>query len=463
MEATAQSVEDYLIDGLSFKLSPGASYITNRRSVTYHPSDGNDYSPTGIKVIRLTLTGDGWLDASTLRIMFKLNNTNTDTAAAALSGILYPISGPWSFFRRMRVLCGGQLIEDIDYYNRVHEMFHNFQSRDVRINDMIEGFGNNSTLAQDDYNQVHPPYTALNADQWNLGHGIPQGASEFVCFRPLSGLIGQGKMLPLRYAPITIELEVVNSTIEPVIVQHRDATPVTVNHSTSWTISEFQVKCDICSIDNALDNEYAQHLLSGKSLPISYSTYITQLQAIAGTSSIAVNVQRAFSRLKSIFISTACTGQLAITPAVANTRCLSKEWNLFYHPMNSVSGNYSPALDFEFQLQIGSKLFPEYPIRSTKEAFYQLRKCLGVHNSTFHSLDITPAQYQSYKHIIGIDTEKVLSAGFTGLNTKAGDLMTVKFNGIPTGNAAILPDKLYIVMHADMIMNIRDTGVEVLE
>jgi hypothetical protein len=131
--------------------------------------------------------------------------------------------------------------------------------------------------------------------------------------------------------------------------------------------------------------------------------------------------------------------------------------------MNSVDGDYSRALDFEFQLQIGSKLFPEYPIRSTKEAFYQLRKCLGVHNSTFHSLDITPAQYQSYKHIIGIDTEKVLSAGFTGLNTKAGDLMTVKFNGIPTGTPAILPDKLYIVMHADMIMNIRDTGVEVLE
>ena len=30
VEAMANSVEDYLIDGLSFKLAPGASYVTDR-------------------------------------------------------------------------------------------------------------------------------------------------------------------------------------------------------------------------------------------------------------------------------------------------------------------------------------------------------------------------------------------------------------------------------------------------
>ena len=53
MEATAQSVEDLLIEGLSFKLRSGASYITNRRSVSYYPQGGNSYSPNGVKVIRL--------------------------------------------------------------------------------------------------------------------------------------------------------------------------------------------------------------------------------------------------------------------------------------------------------------------------------------------------------------------------------------------------------------------------
>ena len=35
MEAHAQSVEDNLIDSLSFKLRPGASYVTDRRSVMF--------------------------------------------------------------------------------------------------------------------------------------------------------------------------------------------------------------------------------------------------------------------------------------------------------------------------------------------------------------------------------------------------------------------------------------------
>ena len=134
MEATAQSVEDFLIDGLSFKLRPGASYITNRRSVSYFPQGGNQYSPNGAKVIRLMLTGDSWVDPSTIRVMFNLVNNGT------VNQKLYPVSGPWCFFRRLRVLCGGQLLEDIDYYNKVHEMFHYFQSDTVRRNDNSEGF-----------------------------------------------------------------------------------------------------------------------------------------------------------------------------------------------------------------------------------------------------------------------------------------------------------------------------------
>ena len=49
MESHAQATEDYLIDGLSFKLAPGASYVTNRRSVTFYPQGGNSYTPTGVK------------------------------------------------------------------------------------------------------------------------------------------------------------------------------------------------------------------------------------------------------------------------------------------------------------------------------------------------------------------------------------------------------------------------------
>jgi hypothetical protein len=82
--------------------------------------------------------------------------------------------------------------------------------------------------------------------------------------------------------------------------------------------------------------------------------------------------------------------------------------------------------EIQWQLQIGSKNFPEMPVRSLAETFYQLKKALGIHGSAFHSLSITPDQYRTDHFIIGIDTEKILEAGFTGLNTRSGDLMVVR-------------------------------------
>ena len=77
MESIANGIEDYLIEGLSFKLSPSSSYITDRRKCTFWASGSNVYKPLqGTKVVRFQLTGqDGtWLDPSTVRIQYDLVN-----------------------------------------------------------------------------------------------------------------------------------------------------------------------------------------------------------------------------------------------------------------------------------------------------------------------------------------------------------------------------------------------------
>ena len=83
---------------------------------------------------------------------------------------------------------------------------------------------------------------------------------------------------------------------------------------------------------------------------------------------------------------------------------------------------------------------------------------MGILNSSVHSLDISDRDYYTYKYIIGLDLEKVIQAGFTGLNSKAGDLISIKtkcMNGHGT------PTQMQIILHADIILNIRDNGVEV--
>ena len=67
--------EDILVDNLSFKLNEGASYITDRRSVTFWPSGSNIYKPSsGNRVLKFTLNGEdnSWLDPQSVRIFFTL-------------------------------------------------------------------------------------------------------------------------------------------------------------------------------------------------------------------------------------------------------------------------------------------------------------------------------------------------------------------------------------------------------
>ena len=116
-----------------------------------------------------------------------------------------------------------------------------------------------------------------------------------------------------------------------------------------------------------------------------------------------------------------------------------------------------------FQLQIGPKLYPEYPIRSTQEAYYQLRKTLGVQSSPLHSFDIKPWEYKTRKFILGTDTEKILEAGYTGLNTRAGDMLRIRLDNSSNTATDKLPTTMHVVLHSDILLNISDRSVEILD
>ena len=85
VEAIANSCEEYLISGRSFKTNPGAGYMTNRRNITWYTSGAQNYiSGQGAWVIRI--------DPSTVRLIYTLTNT-------ARTGLtLRPVGGPWALF-----------------------------------------------------------------------------------------------------------------------------------------------------------------------------------------------------------------------------------------------------------------------------------------------------------------------------------------------------------------------------
>ena len=444
METYANSIEDHLIDGLTFKLDPTANYVVERQSVTYYTQGANIYqSGTGSRVIRFSLSGNGqYLDPSTVRFVFTLKNEG------AANEILFPLGGPWSFFRRIRCYSGGgAVLEDIDYANRIHEMMHILTSTANRQNDAVESFG------------------AFWDSDGTYGTSISQlrqGQQKTVSFKPLFGIFNQPKYLPLQFLPLTLEFELVTSATDAIATEIDQSTLFTpATTSQAWSISDCQIKADVIQLDSGLNNEYTKHLLSGASIPINYCSYITQLQT-TGNGDVAVNISRSCTRLKTLFINF----DKAFTPSAANNSItqIYKPWNRFWHPMQLADGNYDYTKELQVQVIIGNRTYPIMPIRSGAEAYYQLQKSLGIHGSAWHSISIDSLKkYMNDHFIIGLDTEKVLGASFSGINCRQ-DLLTVQVKGVNgTLAGATAPDQIYVVLNADFIVEIRDTGVTVFD
>ena len=226
------SPEDILIDNLSFKLNKGSSYITDRRAVSFWPTGSNVYKvDSGNRVLKIHLNAEdnSWLDPQSVMLFFTVENGDK-----ALDRKLRPISNPYSFFRRFRLLMGNTVIEDFDNCNRVSHMFSKLMNDGARDNEDAIGFGyryddyetkvrlygltatggviagtgtdpatkaevNNQLANLTANGQFGTKYDAVNIKGFNN--------KMTVGFKPLCGLFSQFKYIPLKYAPITLELE----------------------------------------------------------------------------------------------------------------------------------------------------------------------------------------------------------------------------------------------------------------
>ena len=74
------------------------------------------------------------------------------------------------------------------------------------------------------------------------------------------------------------------------------------NTTIQWEVNSARVVCDVCTLDNNLNNQYVKHLLEGKGLPITYTTYITQGQSVANMTDINIPVILSVSKLVALFI-----------------------------------------------------------------------------------------------------------------------------------------------------------------
>ena len=128
-------------------------------------------------------------------------------------------------------------------------------------------------------------------------------------------------------------------------------------------ISDIQCKMDLLTLDSSLQNECASHFLSGRTLPINFSSYNHSSQSTNRDKYFSAHIHRAFIRLKSVYITLLnnWTGTGA-GPAEVKKPSMRKVCNDFYHPASVNAMEDLEQGPHSVWLQVGSKLYPEYPI-----------------------------------------------------------------------------------------------------
>ena len=267
-------------------------------------------------------------------------------------------------------------------------------------------------------------------------------AARRVFFKPLFGLFNQEKLIPLRYCPIQIELDLVNRFFDATVM--RD-----VYASGLWNISDIQCKCDLLTLDNTLDNEYASHLLSGKSLPNIFATWSHTNQSTGNDLNKPVQTFIEHYLVLNLYLS------LLILLIVCNIR----KRTVFYHPISvKLNDGYDIEDEHSFQVQIGSKFMTEYPLSSVTETLYQLGKPWSSPSYLWKVVPFSSIYYWN------MDAEKISGAGFTCLSTKPGDQITLNLKNCDAeGWPGSVPTRMYCALHSDCVLNVQDSGVQVLD
>ena len=127
MESSLAAQEDQIINSLDYTLPKLAPYVSQREEVVYVPS-GAIFRPDGLRLLRIPITTDGFIDASTIVIEATVRN------GSATKLLSFSDSSIASLISEMRVFMSGVEVERIQDYGRLHETLNRGLSMEKGIN-----------------------------------------------------------------------------------------------------------------------------------------------------------------------------------------------------------------------------------------------------------------------------------------------------------------------------------------
>jgi hypothetical protein len=209
-----------------------------------------------------------------------------------------------------------------------------------------------------------------------------------------------------------------------------------------------------------LESSFANLLMQNRALTFSTNTIHTQAQAVPVGTSLSMSAVRAQSRINAMFVT--FRGAETYVDSDGNTQPVNANYNhectSFLNPgLTDMNGSL-----MEWQLQIGSKKFPDSPATSLPETFSLLRQAVGVYDSDIRSLNMTLQSYSDVGFVIGVPLQTQAGVFGSGYSTRSGDLLTFSAKNLGTafGRGA---GHVYLHVLCEQLVEIREGGVSILD
>lgn len=382
--AHAQSGNEGLSESLNFTAPQMAGYARKRSHRTLPPLGGATYglqSSGQTTTIRWRVSGDEFLDTSTVNIKFTVTNNNVEQP-------LVMVAPAYCFFRRLRVLVNGYPVEEIDDYHRTCALIDACSSRDAVYSQRVkQGWW----------------FDIIGRNQ--AGSLVRDNSETFVVPLRGSGLMNNygNRFLPLKYIPsIDLELEMCSLDECAYLLKPRagagNGTELT---PANLVFSDFRLMFDTVMLDSGIEDQFYKHLEQGNTLDIAFATWRNSRQAMTPNDffiQTTANVKSA----RSIFFSVikknesrpgnAADQDLDVLNVLVDTGLPAISF-----PTTGAAGQFYRHGLTDLDIQIGSNVYPDNKVSSSAEFYHYLSLAMNKHNSYDDTLGITWQEYNNDK------------------------------------------------------------------
>lgn len=420
MIASNPSGEAPMHPALSYELpAPSTAIVDRKQHVRAYPSSASSLSAAGTKTCRIRIGGEDWVDPSSIRVQYTITNLTADK-------YVRPVTGPWGLWQQLYCRSNGVEIDNIPYYNRWHNQYGWLHlDRESQWGSAgIEGF------------HLSKP-TTKNPFKPEVGQ-LGGNSSITVQHRLYTSLTGSGKMLPVKYAPLEIELSMVNDLNDFLL-------PAGDTGTQSFVVTDVQILMDCVTLDEAVLSSFYSAMLKNKvlSIPV-YTCYQIAQQLPANATTYAFSSVRAFSRLAQIWLTFRKTGPRStefLCPGALPGADDPADLNLLTTTVPTA------------RLSIGPHQWPEgQPVSSMAEYYMMFSKALGAQPN------LTRREFEHDAFTIVWDIKKNPGDPTSAISTRSGDLVRVELTNMVANQAT----ECWMTLISFGVVAIRESGVTLL-